>query len=92
MHTQNHTKILRKANPNNPKIHRVFQEIKAYMQEKFGYAALPPGHRVPRSHLAEAIAAVRGTDNRTIKKWMRDFEKFKLIRWIGGEIWEIVGE
>jgi len=91
MHTQNHTKILvfNKVNP-SPKVHKVFLEIKEYMREKFGYAALPPGQQVPKRHLVEAIADVRGSDPRTIKKWLKIFERFRLIKWIGGEIWEIL--
>jgi len=91
LHTQNHTKQLavNKVNP-NPRVYRVFQEVKEHVKERYGYAALPSGQQVPRSHLTVAIGAVRGDDPRTVKKWMKSFERFKLIKWIAGELWEIV--
>jgi len=40
--------------------------------------------------LIDAISAIRGTDKRTIRKWMDLFVKYKLIKWIAGEIFEVV--
>ena len=90
MHTQNHTKNSAfNGGDLSPRVQRVFLRVKEYMRERFGYVALPSGQRVPRRHLVEAIANVRGSDPRTVKKWLKVFEQFKLIRWVGGEIWEV---
>jgi hypothetical protein len=35
---------------------------------------------IPRSHLENAIAALRGTDKRTIVKWLKDLEKYGCIK------------
>jgi len=29
-----------------------------------------------------AISSLRGTDERTVKKWIRLFEKYKVIKWV----------
>jgi hypothetical protein len=90
-HTQNHTKQLatNKVNP-VPRAYPIFQQVKAYLKEKFGYGAIVSGQQIPRVHLVEAIAAIRGNDERTIQKWMQTFQKFKLIKWIAGEVYEVV--
>jgi hypothetical protein len=89
--TQNHTKqlIINKVNP-APKVFRVFTQIKSYLKEKYGYAALISGQQVPRQHLVEAISMVRGVDDRTIRSWLRRFASAKVIKWIAGEIFEVL--
>jgi len=90
-HTQNHTRqlVVNKVNP-QPRVFTVFNQVKEYLKEKYGYAAIVPGQQVPRVHLRDAIMAVRGLDYRTVSKWMGLFTKLKLIKWIAGELYEVL--
>jgi hypothetical protein len=88
-HHKNFHKNLDMANP-KPRPARVFDQVKKYLEERYGYGALITGQQIPRQHLVEAIAAVRGTHPNTIKHWMDQFIRFKLIKWIGGEVFEIL--
>jgi hypothetical protein len=90
-HTQNHTKQLavNKINP-QPRVFQVFGQVKAYLKEKYGYAALVQGQQIPKVHLTDAIMVLRGPDYRTVNKWMGLFLKYKLIKWIAGELYEVV--
>lgn len=90
-HTQNHTKqlVVNKVNP-QPKVYRVFAQVKEYLKQRYGYAAIVPGQQVPRKHLVEAIAAIRGSHPQTIESWMNNFVMFKLIKWIAGELYEVI--
>ena len=71
-----------------PRVAVVFRQVKAYLLRNY-YTQLPAGYQIPAKHLREAIAAVRGSDPRTIKKWMKAFVDFHLIKYIAGELWEI---
>jgi RNAse (barnase) inhibitor barstar len=77
------------VNP-EPKAVKVFSQVKKYLEERFGYAAIIPGQQIPRQHILTAIAAVRGPDNRTIRKWFDAFIRFKLLRHVGGEVYEVL--
>jgi hypothetical protein len=88
-HHKNFNKNLDVANP-KPKPARVFDQVKKYLEERYGYGAIITGQQIPRQHLVEAIAAIRGTNPNTIKHWMDQFIKFKLIKWIGGEVFEVL--
>ncbi|MEM1710564.1 MAG: hypothetical protein QW820_06710 [Sulfolobales archaeon] len=91
MHTQKHTnlKVINKPNP-QPKVYEVFQQVKEYLKKVYGYDDVGTERQIPRKHLIAAISAVRGTDARTISKWMDLFMKYKLIKWIGGEVFEVL--
>ncbi|MEM0309244.1 MAG: hypothetical protein QXP68_04245 [Thermosphaera sp.] len=90
-HTQKHAGrlIVNKQNP-QPKVYETFLQVKEYLKNTYGYGAIVPGQQIPRRHLIDAISAIRGTDKRTIRKWMDLFVKYKLIKWIAGEIFEVV--
>lgn len=92
-HTQKHTKQLTvgKVNP-SPRVYSVFQEVKKYLNDKYysGTLISGAGQQILRNRIVEAISAIRGTDPRTIQKWMKAFLNFKLIKWIAGEVYEIV--
>ncbi len=90
-HTQNHTKqlVVNKVNP-QPKVYRVFAQVKDFLKQHYGYAAIVPGQQIPKKHLVEAIASIRGLDDRTVDKWMNNFLRLKLIKWIAGELYEVV--
>lgn len=90
-HTQKHIKPLipNSINP-QPRVAVTFSQVKNYLKQQYGYVAIVPGQQVPRAHLREAIMAIRGTDYRTVNKWMGLFTKFKLIKWVAGQIYEIL--
>lgn len=90
-HTQKHTKPLipNSINP-QPRVARIFSQVRDYLKQQYGYVSLIPGQQVPKPHLRDAIMAVRGTDYRTVNKWMGLFTKFKLIKWVAGQLYEIV--
>jgi hypothetical protein len=88
-HAQDAHKNLEAVNP-QPRAVTAFNRVKKYLEDRFGYAAIITGQQIPRQHLAEAIAAIQGVDNRTFKKWMDAFTRFKLIKYVGGEIFEVL--
>jgi hypothetical protein len=70
------------------KVHRVWEQVRDYLLKNY-YAELKPSQQILDVHLRQAIKAVRGSDPRTVKKWMKLLEEFKLIKHIVGAIWEI---
>lgn len=92
LNTQNHTKqlvIINQVNP-APKVYRAFNEVKEYLKQKYQYAAIIPGQQIPRRHLMEAISMTRGVDPRTIRAWLKRFTQAKVMKWIAGEIYEVL--
>jgi hypothetical protein len=88
-HTQDAHKILSAANP-QPKVARVFNQVKKYLEETLGYVAIIPGQQIPRKHILMAIANVRGPDTRTVKTWFDAFLANKLIKMITPELYEVL--
>jgi hypothetical protein len=76
------------VNPPN-KIHRVWQEVKDYLLKNY-YQDLSPTQTIAEKHLVEAIKAVRGSDPKTVRKHLRNFQEFKFIKHISGAIWEVL--
>lgn len=72
-----------------PRVSKVYLSIKHYMVTHF-YGVLEPGAVVHNKYLREAISQVRGSDERTIKKWLRIFDGAHLIKWISPTLWELV--
>jgi len=90
LHTQNHTRSLTmRVNP-HPKVHSVFSQVKKYLVERYQYAAVTTGLQIPQTHIVEAIRAIRGVDDRTVRKWMDRFIKYKLIKFVGGQLYEVI--
>ena len=87
LHTQMHTNsvVIERINP-HPKVHRVFEQVKDYFRKKYKY--IP--QQVTWSDLEEAISAIRGSDRRTIKKWIEQFIRWKLVKPIAPGVYEIV--
>ena len=73
-----------------PKVARAWERVKAYLKARFGYVSLGTGTQILRSHLAEAIAGAVGADPRTVKNYFNYFQEFKVLKWIGGEVFEVV--
>jgi hypothetical protein len=57
----------------NPKVYSFRQEIFKWLIDSQLYAEVP--QFILRKHLEGTIAALRGTDKRTINKWRNDLEK-----------------
>lgn len=85
---RNFSKVSSKVNP-TPKVLRAFEQVKEYLAKKFN-CPITEGSQVSRDHLIEAIANTRGTDPKTISKWLNLFEKFKLVKHIAGKVYEVV--
>jgi len=87
LHTHRHTNsiVVERINP-NPKVYAVFEQIKDYFRKKYKY--LP--QQVTYNDLAEAISAVRGSDRRTIRKWINLFMQWKLVKPIAPNVFELV--
>jgi hypothetical protein len=73
----------------SPKVLQVFEAVKAYLLSNW-YIELKPGQQVSRLHLEKAIMAVRGSDGRTVKKWLRVFHQMDLVKPIANASWEIM--
>jgi len=73
-----------------PKYWLVFQRCLAWIESKYKIS-FEEVHQIPARFLREAIAAVRGSDKRTIKKWLETFTEQKLIKWISPELIEVRG-
>jgi len=91
LHADTQRSIDAKKHPNpEPKARIAFFKIKSYLLSNF-YYELSPGQQVPLIHLHRAIENVIGTDQRTINKWMRIFDKNGLIKQSGSSAtWEII--
>ena len=87
MHT-NAQKPLISPNP-IPKVQIAFAQVKEYLTSNH-YVELSPGQQINMKHIKEAIMSVRGSDPRTINKWIKVFSKFHLIKPVVGNIWEIM--
>jgi len=72
------TNLLVAPNP-TPFVFQVREDVKKYMREKLGYEVV---YQVPLRHVQEAIAMVRGSDKRTINKWLKTFQKYKILKFI----------
>ncbi|RLC73723.1 MAG: hypothetical protein DRI26_00095 [Chloroflexi bacterium] len=88
LHTQKHTKsadlIINQVNP-VPKVFIVYRQVKDYILRKHGY----PVQQISYDELREAISSIRGSDPRTIKKWIRIFMESKLIKLIAPHVYEL---
>jgi len=88
LHTNAQTRLI-KPNP-KPKVALVFAQVKEFLASNYYFDSITPGQQVPLTHLENAIRAIRGSDPRTIKKWLQAFRKFKLIKPITGNLWEVL--
>jgi len=72
-------------NPPN-KVSTTFSKVIQFLKEKYGYAP----REVTYDDLVYCIDCVRGGDKRTIRKWLRAFIKYKLIKRISDHTFEIL--
>jgi hypothetical protein len=71
------------------KVHTVWEQVKDYLLKNY-YAELKPSQQILDVHLRQAIKAVRGSDPRTVRRWLKLFQEFGLVKHISGAIWEVV--
>ena len=90
LHTNTQTDLEAAPKPNpTPRVMQIFNQVKAWLLSHH-YFELLSGQQIPRRHLEEAIISVRGSDPRTIEKWLRTFHKMKLVKPITSASWEIM--
>lgn len=80
-HTNAHK--FEQTNP-EPRVYKVWEEVKKVLKD-WGYF-----QQVNLRELKKAIAIVRGNDYRTIRKWLNEFKKFKLIKELTPQVYEII--
>ena len=80
-HAQIHTRPL---NPITPTVHRICREIVQKLKDE-GFV-----NQVSSRVLAKVIGEVRGTDKRTVRKWIEQLEKNGYTKSIGTYTWEIL--
>lgn len=89
LHTNAQSQLLRNQPNPTPKVAITFSQVKEYLLKNY-YFELKPGQQIPRIHLEKAIMAVRGSDPRTVEKWLRTFHKMGLIKPVTSATWEIL--
>lgn len=80
-HMHAHTNVKHRNPPD--KVFLVWQRVKSILASQ-GYI-----HQTTLKFLSDAIMEVRGTDKRTIKKWIKLFEKYGFVKHLGNNIFEI---
>jgi hypothetical protein len=78
---------IKEVNP-IPKTFTIFQQVKNYLKNKYFDGITP--QQVPLSLIREAIEVIRGSDKRTVEKWLKEFAKWKLIKEIAPQIFELM--
>ena len=68
-------------------IENTVKQILEYLSSKYG----SDPHEIHVEDIKEAIAAVRGPNHITIRKWMWVLEKFGYFRPINEKVWEKIG-
>ena len=86
-HKSTQTELMHKSPNPVPNVFVVKEEVKRYLQETFGYEQI---YKVPKNQLIIALNSIRGTDERTVKKWMKLFEKYKVIKWVTPNVLEFL--
>jgi hypothetical protein len=90
LHTKAQTEINPQHLPNpTPKVQVVFLQIKKWLLNGL-YHEIVPGQQIPTLHLRKAIMNVRGSDPRTVKKWLKVFHRNGLIKPVTGATWEVL--
>jgi endonuclease III len=86
-HKGTQTELMHKPPNPIPNVFTVKEQVKTYLRETFGYEQI---YKVPKTHLIMALSSLRGTDERTIRKWMKLFEKYKVIKWVTPSVVEFL--
>jgi hypothetical protein len=70
-----------------PNVFIVKEQVKSYLMSQFGYENI---YKIPKKQVEIAIGALRGTDSRTIEKWIKLFEKYGVMKWITPNVVEFL--
>ena len=73
-----------------PRVYQAYNQVKAVLRDAFGID-IDQVHQVPRRILERAVALARGSDPRTVRKWLRTFEELGLIKWVTPNLAELKG-
>jgi hypothetical protein len=81
---------IHKQDKDNPvhQVHRLKEDIKQYLVKSGRYEEEP--RFVPNKLLEEAIGALRGLDNRTVRKWKKLLHQYGYLNSAGVSQWEIL--
>jgi len=95
LHTETQNTLDTKPPNPIPKVSLAYMKVKEYLLSTVPgspyYFSLQPGQQIPRRHLTLAISNTRGSDQRTITKWMKQFKANGLIKPINtGATWELM--
>ena len=96
LHTETQTTVDAKPPNPIPKVQLAYARVKEYLLSSVPgspyYYSLLPGQQIPRIHLVKAISNTRGSDHRTIEKWMKLFRQNGLIKPVntGAATWELM--
>ena len=86
-HKDTQTELQHKSPNPSPNVFLVKEKVKEYLRVQFGYEQI---YKVPKQQVIQAISAVRGTDDRTVQKWVRLFEKYHLLKWVTPNVVEFL--
>ena len=89
LHTGTQTNIVKQGPNPTPRVASVFIQVKEYLRQNY-FEGLTVGQEVPKKLFEKSIMAVRGSDPRTVAKWVRVFHNFHLIKPTRGMLWEIL--
>lgn len=89
LHTQAQNTLVHNAPNPTPKVAAVFHQIKNYLRLNY-FEDLKVGDEIPKKLFEKSIMAVRGSDPRTVEKWVKVFHNFHLIKPTRGSLWEIL--
>jgi hypothetical protein len=71
-----------------PKVYQLREDIYKYLIDCEFYLEVP--QCIPEKHLIQAISTLRGTDKRTIFKWIRILKQYKVIKESGVHEYEFL--
>jgi hypothetical protein len=74
------------------KTHTVWLTVKSYLKTTYEYVTLPKGQSVPRVHLERAIGEIRGSDWRTLRKWLRIFQNYGYLKMKNAALYTILDD
>ena len=77
LHTKDTKTFLPKVS--TPKVQEYFLRVQAYLREKYKIVFFP-GQKLPKRLIVEAITNTFGADKRTIRKYIRLFLEYKLLK------------
>jgi len=80
LHTNTHKPI----NPAFPRVHLICRQIVEAVKKR-GFT-----FQVPASVVEKEIGEIRGSDRRTIRKWLKNLTKYGYMKWIQLRLLEII--